>query len=85
MSAEGPSIDELAEATARRIRAAIASVKDEVRRLPQAQAETRLSAVLGDDRRVLGSRGVKQVVRHIQDPWWSVKHPLLALREARRR
>jgi hypothetical protein len=70
---------------AARVRAAIERVKAEVRRLPPNEAEAVLSAALGDDRRAFKDRDISRLVRHLQDPWWSVKHPVHAMRELRRR
>ena len=75
------SADDLAEAVAHRMRAAIQAVKREVRALPQREAEALLSAVLGEDRRFLGDKGVMRVVRGIKDPWWAARHPFQAMRE----
>lgn len=83
MTAGRPSPDDAADALARRIRAAIAAVKGEIRGLPPDQAEARLSAALGADHRVLGPQDLRRLVRHIQDPWWGVKHPLRSWREIR--
>lgn len=83
MAARSDRANEYNAALAARIRAAIASVEDDIRTMPQAETEAALAAALGDDRRVLGPRGIRSTVRHIKDPLWSLKHPLKARRERR--
>jgi hypothetical protein len=85
MHEKHPPAADGADETARRIRAAIAQVKPEVRRLPSDEAEKVLSAALGDDRRVYRDQDISRLVRQVQDPLWAVKHPVQSMREQRRR
>jgi len=78
-----PPVDGSPENIALRVRATIKRVKPEVRTLPPAEAETVLSAALGADRSIFRARVISRLVRHLQDPWWSVKHPVQSMRELR--
>ncbi|MBM7517664.1 hypothetical protein [Nocardioides nitrophenolicus] len=82
--AGGPErANEYAAALAARIRAAIISVEDDLRSMPQAEAEEILAAALGADAPVLGTLGIRRTVRHVKDPLWILKHPLRSRRELR--
>lgn len=66
-----------------RIRAAVASVKDEIRHAPQDEAEARMVEALGADAWVFSPLALTRLVRHVKDPLWSVKHPIRSWRELR--
>lgn len=69
-----------------RLRAAIASVKGELRGLAHPTAVERLRDALRRHNAFVPEETVDLLARLMSDPWWPVRHPLQALRpHARRR
>jgi hypothetical protein len=67
-----------------RIRAAVRSVKSEVRGLPQDEAEERLVSALRLHDAFLSRSSVRVLARSMRDPWWVHRHPIKAWRQSRR-
>jgi hypothetical protein len=63
---------------------ALASVTSKLRALPQEQAEQRLVSALRRHDAFLPVAEVRLLARDMRSPWWRRRHPLRALREARR-
>jgi hypothetical protein len=66
-----------------RIHAAIESIRKDVRGLPLDQAEEQFVAALRRHDAFLPPATVRRLAREFSDPWWSVRHPLKAVRQAR--
>ncbi|MFN3602843.1 MAG: hypothetical protein ACK4UY_15785 [Dietzia sp.] len=66
-----------------RIRAAVASVKSDVRGLSQADAEGRLVSALRQHDAFLSRASVRVLARDLRDPWWARRHPVKAFRQTR--
>lgn len=73
------------EKEAKRLRAAIDSVKGDVRGLPHTTAIHRLEEALRSQGAYLPADVVSHLARTMSDPWWPVRHPLRALRPLVRR
>jgi hypothetical protein len=67
-----------------RIVAATDAVKSDARGLTAELVEARLVAALRERDAFLPMATVRRIARQMSDPWWTVKHPLRAWREARR-
>jgi hypothetical protein len=67
-----------------RMLTALASVKSELRGLSQDQAEERLVSALRRHHAFFPRSEIRLLARDMRAPWWRRRHPLRALREARR-
>lgn len=65
------------------LRAAVRSVKKEIRGLPQDRAEELLTAALRNHDAYLDQRSVRVLARQMSQPWWAVRHPFKARRRMR--
>jgi hypothetical protein len=66
-----------------RIQRAIALVRSEMRGLPDEVAIERLRQALIGEAAYLSPHTLRTVARSLSDPWWPVRHPLRAWRDAR--
>lgn len=72
------------EQQVRGIRAAVDSVKSEVRGLPREEAKARLLAALRQHEAFLPMAEVDSLARQLSDPWSPLRHPVRAIRQIRR-
>lgn len=65
------------------LRAALDSVRKEIRGLPPDRAEEVLTAALRDRDAYFDPHAVRVLARQMSDPWWALRHPLQARRSLR--
>lgn len=71
------------DAHVERVRAAVASVKSELRGLPQEEAVNRLVSALRQHDAFMDMREVRVLARDLRDPSWARRHPVRAFRQTR--
>lgn len=77
--------DSFADQEAERLRAALESVRHDLRGLPHASAIERLKDALRRHDVFLSEDTVSRLATLMSDPWWPVRHPLSALSTVLRR
>ncbi|HLN75806.1 MAG TPA: hypothetical protein VK204_02100 [Nocardioidaceae bacterium] len=78
-----PGIEDRAQHHAAAVRAAMRSVRREVRGLPLDAATERLTRALRERDVYVPPSQLRSLARHLADPWWLLKHPIRGRRELR--